>query len=48
MSEISDAKILSVAIKYIEKKIANLKEDLVLPTLIEGPQGEPGTKGDRG
>lgn len=48
MSEISDAKILSAAIKYTEKKIANLKEDLVLPTLIEGPQGEPGTKGDRG
>ena len=48
MSEIRDAKILSAAIKYTEKKIANLKEDLVLPTLIEGPQGDPGDKGDRG
>tara|TARA_R110000772_G_scaffold80977_1_gene172365 strand:- start:821 stop:2059 length:1239 start_codon:yes stop_codon:yes gene_type:complete len=48
MSEIRDAKILSAAIKYTEKKIANLKEDLILPTLIEGPQGDPGTKGDRG
>ena len=48
MSEISDAKILSAAIKYTEKKIANLKEDLVLPNLIEGPQGDPGDKGDRG
>ena len=48
MSEIRDAKILSAAIKYTEKKIANLKEDLVLPNLIEGPQGDPGDKGDRG
>ena len=48
MSEISDAKILSAAIKYTEKKIANLKEDLVLPNLIEGPQGDQGDKGDRG
>ena len=48
MSEISDAKILSAAIKYTEKKIANLKEDLVLPNLIEGPQGDKGDRGERG
>jgi len=48
MSEIRDAKILSAAIKYTEKKIANLKEDLVLPNLIEGPQGDQGVKGDKG
>ena len=54
MSEIRDAKILAAAIKYTEKKIANLKEDLKeelvlpIPTLLEGPRGYVGEKGDKG
>jgi len=51
-SDLRDAKILSAAIKYTEKQIAKFKselsEDLITPTLIEGPQGPVGPRGPKG
>ena len=56
-NEIRDAKILSAAIKYADKKIAEIQEEIHEPVIVEGlpgpqgpvgPQGAKGEKGDTG
>lgn len=46
--ELREAKILSAAIKYADKKIAELAEEMQQPVLIEGPQGPVGPQGPKG
>ena len=46
-NDVRDAKILTAAIKYADKKIAELVED-IQPQIIEGPPGPAGPAGPRG
>ena len=46
-NDVRDAKILTAAIKYADKKIAELVED-IQPQIIEGPAGPQGPAGPRG
>ena len=47
-NELREAKILSAAIKYADKKIAELAEEIQQPILVEGPQGPVGPQGPKG
>ena len=46
-NDVRDAKILTAAIKYTDKKITELVED-IQPQIIEGPPGPAGPTGPRG
>jgi len=47
-NEIRDAKILSAAIRYADKKIAEIQEEFQQPVLVEGPPGPVGPAGPKG
>lgn len=47
-NEIRDAKILSAAIKYADKKIAEIQEEIHEPVIVEGPPGPQGPVGPQG
>ena len=51
-NEIKEAKILAASIKYADKKIAELleeiQENLVVTKAIPGPAGPAGPKGEKG
>lgn len=46
--DVRDAKILSAAIKYADKKIAEIYEELSQSVVVEGPAGPQGPAGPRG